>query len=809
MIAQLLKTNRYSIRVRITVILMAFFLLLALIAAVALVKEQQRQALQSSEQELRSIGSLSQASFNRALRMELPEVLEELKTELQAHRRVLRVLRVSEQGQVLDAYNPDYIGQAAATVVTEFSASLFTQTAASGLLAYQYLPRAQRYVLYLPLTAPGSSYSQPQRQMLVLEYQHHSGWLEALYHRWRALLIALALLALTSVLLWRYLQQTLARPVEQLVRALNEVSADKPLKLPPGERRSEIGQLTLALESMVKQRQLDEAELRKLSAAVEQSKDGILITNQQAQIVYVNSSLLELTGYSRSELIGQNPRLLSAGKTPPGVYQQMWQQLRLGQAWSGEFINRRKDGGEYIELQTITPLKDRHDCLTHYLSIKRDISEQKAAQQRLHFLAFYDVLTHLPNRMSLLEHLRQQVVGSSLLSLNIDRMKFINDARGFAYGNQVLLMFARQLQQQTSLFLSHLGADNFCLVLPAAEFPSLSQVEAYAQSLLTALQQPLQVADEQLVLSVSIGISQATELLLPEQLIQQADTALHVAKNQGGNRYACYRPTDSQSALQAFQIEKALRQALDQDELQLFLQSQCDQFGVLAGAEALVRWQHPELGLISPALFIPVAERSDLIIALDNWVLSRAGEVLANWRSRNLNYTLSVNISPRHVRHASFVEDVKAVVARYQFAPSALVLEVTEGILVDDLQASIDKMLQLTDLGISFAIDDFGTGYSSLSYIRNLPVQELKIDQSFIKGIPDQANDIVMVETIIAVARQLNLRVVAEGVETASQAAFCCRQGLWSQGYYIDKPLPVSKWQARWLDQISVTNNQH
>ncbi len=321
------------------------------------------------------------------------------------------------------------------------------------------------------------------------------------------------------------------------------------------------------------------------------------------------------------------------------------------------------------------------------------------------------------------------------------------------------------------------------------------------------LQQPLQVADEQLVLSVSIGISRAAEVLLPEQLLQQVDTALHVAKNQGGNRYACYRPTDSQSALQAFQIEKALRQALDQDELQLFLQSQCDQHGVLAGAEALVRWQHPEQGLISPGIFIPVAERSDLIIALDNWVLARAGELLANWRSRGLDYTLSVNISPRHVRHASFVEDVKAVLAHYQFAPSALVLEVTEGILVDDLQASIDKMLQLTALGISLAIDDFGTGYSSLSYIRNLPVQELKIDQSFIKGIPDQANDIAMVETIIAVARQLNLRVVAEGVETAAQALFCQQQGLWSQGYHIDKPLPVSKWQARWLDRVTATDS--
>ncbi|EIW87935.1 two-component sensor histidine kinase [Alishewanella agri BL06] len=803
MIAQLLKTNLYSIRVRLSLILFAVFVLLALIAVIAIINEQQRQALHSSEQELRTIGSLSQASFNRALRLEMPEVMEELKTELQAHRRIQRVLRVSEQGQVLGAYNNRYLGQHASTVINHFNAELFTSTATSGLLAFQFIPGQQIFVLYLPLLAPGEDYSRPARQMLLLEYRHESSWLTALLSRWQALLIALIILSGTSALLWRYLQRTLADPVAQLVRALAEVSTGKSLQLPPGERRSEIGQLTQAIESMVRQRQADEAELRKLSAAVEQSKDGILITNQQQQIVYVNASLLELTGYGRAELIGQNPGMLGSGKTPDTVYQQMWQALNQDQAWTGEFINRRKDGSEYTELQTITPLKDRHGQISHYLSIKRDISEQKAAQLRLSFLAFYDVLTHLPNRMSLLEHLRQQDTGVSLVFLNIDRMKFINDARGFEYGNQVLLGMAKHLQRYKALYLSHLGADNFCLVLPPAAFPKLADAERLAGTLLAELQNPLSIDGELLVLSISIGISQATELIPPEQLIQQADTAMHVAKNLGGNRYACYRQTDSQSALQAFQIEKALRQALEKDELKLYLQSQCDQHGVLAGAEALVRWQHPEQGLISPALFIPVAERSDLIIALDNWVLAKAGELLANWRSQGLSYTLSVNISPRHVRHASFVEDVKAVLARYQFVPSALVLEVTEGLLVDDLEGSIAKMLQLTALGITFAIDDFGTGYSSLSYIRNLPVQELKIDQSFIKGIPNQQNDVVMVETIIAVARQLHLRVVAEGVETADQAVFCQQQGLWSQGYYIDKPLPIADWQTRWLNLLS------
>ena len=260
MIAQLLKTNLYSIRVRLSLILFAVFVLLALIAVIAIINEQQRQALHSSEQELRTIGSLSQASFNRALRLEMPEVIEELTTELQAQRRIQRVLLVSEQGLVLSAYNKQYLKQHASAVISHFNAELFASTATSGLLSFQFITAQQLFLLYLPLLAPGEDYSRPARQLLLLEYRHESSWLTALLHRWKALLIALVILSLTSALLWRYLQRTLADPVARLVQALAEVSSGKSLQLPPGERRSEIGQLTQAIESMVRQRQADEAE---------------------------------------------------------------------------------------------------------------------------------------------------------------------------------------------------------------------------------------------------------------------------------------------------------------------------------------------------------------------------------------------------------------------------------------------------------------------------------------------------------------------------------------------------------------------
>ncbi|CAM5224534.1 putative bifunctional diguanylate cyclase/phosphodiesterase [Alishewanella longhuensis] len=410
----------------------------------------------------------------------------------------------------------------------------------------------------------------------------------------------------------------------------------------------------------------------------------------------------------------------------------------------------------------------------------------------------------MPNRLSLLEKIaivQQQVAVAGLLMINIDRMKFINDARGYNYGNLVIQRFAERLGYLSPHFLGHLGADSFYILLTAEEGQALPALcQQLAERVLLASKQPLMVLDDALVISCSIGISIVVKPIMGEELLQRAETAMHIAKRQGGNKLSFYSDVDGKKALLMFQTEKALRLGLAHNELRLYLQSQCNEQGQLAGAEALVRWQHPSEGLISPGLFIPVAERSDLIIALDNWVLQQSCQLLAEWQQQGRKLTLSVNISPRHVRHADFVTDITRLLEQYQLDASALVLEVTEGILVEDIAASIQKMQTLAALGVQFAIDDFGTGYSSLSYIRNLPVQELKIDQSFIKGIPQHANDVAMVTTIISVARQLGLRLVAEGVETAEQNAFCQREGLWAQGYYIDKPLPVSEWQQRWFN---------
>ncbi|GHG73252.1 hypothetical protein GCM10010919_25910 [Alishewanella longhuensis] len=803
MIAQRIRTNRFSLRLRLLLILLSSSFVLMIIATFAILAEHHQQSHKASQQEVLSIGSLVQGSMSRAIRMQAHDVIEEIEAELQAHRRIKRVVRVSENAVVIDAYHPQFIGAPAQQLLAGLNKELLAKASQSGLLASEFVESANKYIVYIPLVVPAVELGKPQRQVLLFEFEHKDDWQQALQHRWLELLLALILLTTAGLLLWWYLQQKIASPIEQLLQAIENVHLGKTFVITPVEPLSELGQLTHAISNMVTRRQQDEVELLKLSAVIEQSQDGILITDKAGTINYVNSALISLSGYQRSELLGQNPRIFGTAKTPNTTFAEMWAALNAGKAWSGEFINKNKSGIEYIERQTISPLRDSQGKITHFVGIKRDITEEKALAQRLHFLAYYDVLTHLPNRLALLEQIavaQQQHAMQGLLMVNIDRMKFINDARGYSYGNQVIQGFAERLNELHSHFLAHLGADSFCILLIATDKIALNTLcQQTAEKVQLACKQPLLVQDDALVVSCSLGISITNNLVVGDELLQRAETAMHIVKRQGGNNLAYYNDVDGKQALVMFQTEKALRLGLERNELQLYLQSQLDEQGQLAGAEALVRWQHPNEGLISPGLFIPVAERSDLIIALDNWVLQQSCQLLANWQQQGRKLTLSVNISPRHVRHADFVSDITHLLDLYQLDATALVLEVTEGILVEDIDASITKMQTLAALGVQFAIDDFGTGYSSLSYIRNLPVQELKIDQSFIKGIPLHANDVAMVTTIISVARQLGLRLVAEGVETAEQNAFCQREGLWAQGYFIDKPLPVAAWQQRWF----------
>ncbi|RUO33424.1 putative bifunctional diguanylate cyclase/phosphodiesterase [Aliidiomarina sanyensis] len=797
-----------SLRFQFVLLVMVLGTFTIALSTFAIVQDQVRTSHEHSERELRTMSIFVQASANRALRYALPEALEEIMAETAAHRRVQRVVMYRRDGAIAHSVGA-YLQDDAS--LTDKMAVKLEQTQISERISISFMEDRNTYVAAIPVLAPGELLGVPNRYVMMIEYLHPITAADAFANRiGRILVAACALVGIYFLLFW-YWRTWVSQPSQALIQALKKARDGEAFKLDKEIKTQELRVIVDAVADMVAQRDIHEEKLRKLTAAVEQSHEGILITNRQGTIEYVNDAVVKATGYSEDELLGQNPRMLGSGQTPASTFASLWKAILNGQSWTGEFYNRRKDGSEYIELQTVTPLKDKSGEVTHFLGIKQDITEQKSIQERLHFLAYFDTLTHLPNRTSVLDMLRNELEVASrkqswgaVVLINIDRMKDINDARGFQYGNDVLLAMTSRLteHQMERHFLGHLGADTFCIVI-SAQFRDSMQIrtvlDEYANKLMALCQEPFDVRGERVQLTVSIGAAVFGELQRSaDDVIQSAETALHNAKRKGGNQHLVYRPADGQEIERLYQTEADLRVAIEQGQLILYLQAQMDQAGELAGAEALVRWQHPQSGMVSPAEFIPIAERSDLIADLDRWVLRRSLEVLKRWQDRGQRLTMSVNISPRHIQSARFVESVTEILKETGADPTLLVLEVTEGLLVEDVEQSIQKMKALSELGIQFAIDDLGTGYSSLSYIRQLPVHELKIDQSFIRGIPHTQSDVTMVKTIVSFAQNLNLRVVAEGVETRSQSKFCEKLGIWGQGYFYEKPIEWHLWQRKW-----------
>ncbi|MCK9258599.1 MAG: EAL domain-containing protein [Azoarcus sp.] len=563
-------------------------------------------------------------------------------------------------------------------------------------------------------------------------------------------------------------------------------------------------------------RKAAEDQLRKLSLAVEQNPASIVITDLWGNIEYVNRAFERTTGYCAEEVIGQNPRVLNSGKTPPEVYKDFWATMMRGETWRGEFINRHKSGKEFVELAVVTPVRDDDGKVTHFLGIKQDISEQKRAEAEINRLAYYDALTGLPNRALLMDRLglvlavsRRQPRQDALILFNIDRFQTINDARGHATGDLLLQALGKRLSGllREGDTLARIAGDDFAILLQALDIhPENASRRALsvAEKVHAALREPFELGNETAMITASLGITTCPDDVGDTALdiLRRADTALHRAKDGGGNQTAFFETAMGDVAKQKFRTERELRRGIPAGELRLFLQSQVDENEMVQGAEVLVRWQHPERGLVPPGVFIPVAEQSDLICELGVWVLENACRLMAEHGSVERALRLSVNISPRHFRQSDFVPWVSELVANHGIDPSRLTLEVTEGLMIDDIDGVVAKMRALTTFGIRFSVDDFGTGYSSLSYLKRLPLHELKIDRSFVQDAPDDSDDAALVETILAVAHSLHLQVVAEGVETARQAAFLNARGsMIHQGYLYGKPQAASEWLEEWHRQ--------
>jgi len=560
-----------------------------------------------------------------------------------------------------------------------------------------------------------------------------------------------------------------------------------------------------------------DAELRKLQRAVEQSPESIVITDLEGRIEYVNAAFLSRTGYARDEALGQLSAQISSNGLAPAQRQGLCDTLARGDNWAGEQVNRRKDGAEITEAVVVAPIRQTDGRVSHYVELKQDITERKRAADEIHRLAHFDGLTSLPNRSTLMERLhvlrgravRPPSTQHALLLLDLDRFTTFNDARGSEMGDRLLCAVALRLSEilPSQDLLVRVAGDEFAVVLHGLGVDaSLAgrHALAFAEKLQAALLRPLRLEgdaqDAQLGASVGITLYPQTSDDGAHDALRRAGTALHRAKQAGGGRAAFFEQGMGEAAEQRFRVERELRHAIGAGELRLHLQSQVDVSGQVTGAEVLVRWQHPRDGLVAPGVFIPVAEESDLIVSLGEWVLAHACALLAQPVFRERRLRLSVNLSARQFRQAGFVGQLRAVLAATGADPRLLTLEVTEGLVIDDFDDAVAKMRALAALGVDMSLDDFGTGYSSLAYLKRLPIQEIKIDRSFVHEAPTNADDGVLVEGILSVARHFGLRVVAEGVETQAQADFLRQRApdIVYQGYLFGRPEPDAQWLAQW-----------
>ncbi|HEY0664706.1 MAG TPA: EAL domain-containing protein [Gallionella sp.] len=561
-------------------------------------------------------------------------------------------------------------------------------------------------------------------------------------------------------------------------------------------------------------------ELR-ISAVTFESQEGVVVTDLHNRILRVNHSFTEITGYSNEEVINKTPSILQSGRQDKEFYRNMWLILERDRFWSGEVWNRRKNGEIYPEWLTITAVVNPSGKVTNYVGIFSDITERKALDAEIQNLAFYDPLTHLPNRRLLLNRLEQAMATTTrnhyhgaLMFLDLDHFKTLNDVYGHNVGDQLLIMVAERIgscvREQDSV--SRFGGDEFVVMLEElsenAEHAAV-QAETVAKKIRNILSTPYELHRDtgdaeggsiQYICTSSIGVTmfkgQDNDIAT---LLKWADMAMYQAKISGRNAIRFFDPV-MQSAIEAHaSFESDLRAALEQQQFKLYYQIQVDASRRPQGAEALLRWEHPQRGMVSPHEFIPLAEETGLIVSIGQWALNAACAQLGAWKSdpemRNLQ--LAVNISAKQFLQRDFVGQVKATIEKHGVSPMFLKLELTESMLLSNIEDTIRKMQELKDYGVRFSLDDFGTGYSSLSNLKRLPLDQIKIDQGFVRNIAQDRGDVAMVHAIMDLGMNFGLEIIAEGVETEEQFKTLQRYGCTNfQGYLFSRPVPLEQFES-------------
>lgn len=558
-----------------------------------------------------------------------------------------------------------------------------------------------------------------------------------------------------------------------------------------------------ALVRDISTRKIMEKRLNLAHKIIEGTSDAVLVTDLSGKILDVNSAFTTITGYKRHEVIGQNPRIGKSGHQDANFYKNMWKHIINDGHWSGEIWDRKATGEVYPKLLTINTIYDEDAKPQYYTGIFSDISHIKDAENKLHNIAYYDGLTGLPNRSLFQDRLSHELTiakreqkSCALLYIDLDKFKDVNDTLGHKAGDLLLIQAAKRIQNslRESDTVARIGGDEFTVLLSGS--PSEEVVGNIAQDIIQLMKPSFTLEDNQIYIGATIGIAfYPKDGNSEDELYKYADLAMYQAKAAGRNCFRFFTATMNEKVLKHIHLEKELHEALEKKEFQLYYQPKISlENKQLIGFEALIRWQHSDKGLVSPVDFIPVAEGSNLIVAIGDWVIQNAFAQLKQWNDTGYKeISLAINIASRQLHETNFIEQVKKYLRLYQIPANQIEFEITESMLMEDIEKASQCLGQLKKIGIRVAIDDFGTGYSSLAYLKHFPIDTLKIDQSFVQYLKQGSRDAAIVDTIIAMAHNLDLQVVAEGVENREQEQYLFEQECdLGQGYLFARPMGVA-----------------